>query len=200
MKHLTRFLVLAVFLFLILGLTAGQATARQRTSKIHFRETFCSIESDPDSFWAYENIFHGRSLLTSIYESDDPRFTGTNEIVANWMFDTATGKGLEWGTFDNSASDDGSGWSGIWRGRAYLSSVIMEDGVAWGLLDGYGMGYGTGSFFGMQDYFVMHSSIEVFDRLEDVPASVPCITGWTIDQKPFVAHSDVTAFVRQMRD
>ncbi len=201
MKHFTRLLVLAIFLILVLVLTAGQAAAWPRVSRVHFRETFCSIEDDLDSFWAYENIFHGRSQLTSIVESSDPRFTGTNDIVAYWMFNTETGKGFEWGTFDLSPPDNGGGWAGTWRGRAYLSSVIMENELAWGLLDGYGTGYGTGSLFGLQEYFVMHSSIEVYDTPEEALASAPCITGLTFDDhKPFVAQSDVTAFIRQVRD
>ncbi|KPK03061.1 MAG: hypothetical protein AMJ56_20160 [Anaerolineae bacterium SG8_19] len=200
MKKYTRFLVLTVFFILILALTAGQAVARPKITRVFYRDTFCSIDSDLDSIWFYENIVHGRSKLTSISESSDPRFSGTNDIVANWMFNTETGKGFESGTFDLSASDSRSSWAGIWSGRAYLSSVIMENGLAWGLLDGYGTGYGTGSYFGLQYYFVMHHSVEVYETTEEALASAPCITGLTEDLKPFVAQSEVTAFIRQIRD
>ncbi len=102
-------------------------------------ETVCSIVN-PGDVNISDGIVHIRGqILTTVIESAEARFAGTNTVVINLDLDPTTGTGTSFGTF--SLNPDAV--AGTWEGR--FSGKITN-----GLLSLRAVGHGTNDLKGQQ--------------------------------------------------
>ena len=120
------------------------------------RETICAF--DPGESRIVNGVvhFHGRKATTRAV-SDDPRYTGTAEVVFRGRQDVMTRDGSGFGRFSFEPDGIDGTWEGTFTGE-------------WngGLFSGRGVAHGTGELQGL----TLNSRLEEYVRDADDP--VPC--------------------------
>jgi hypothetical protein len=197
MKRYIPLLVSLLLIVIVFVLAAGLAVAKPKFPVSHLTQTICS-RGAPEKMWFDEKTGHGRNMPEHIKsESSDMRFVGENLSTVNWNVNFTTMKGVSWGDFDLYNSNGVDGWRGTWQGKIYPASppVVTIDEMPIWLFDGGGQGHGLGSYHGLQEHFDIHQSVFVYDKVDDVPEEIPCVTGETNDGQVYVLQNDVTAYV-----
>lgn len=197
MKRYIPLLVSLLLIVIVFVLAAGLAVAKPKFPVSHLTQTICS-RGAPEKMWFDEKTGHGRNMPQRfVMESSDQRFVGEGNDTVNWNSNFTTMKGVAWGDFELYNSNGVDGWRGTWQGEISPASpeVVTAEGMPIWLFDGHGQGHGMGSYHGLQEKIEIHQSVFVYDKVDDVPEEIPCVTGATADGQVYVLQNDITAYV-----
>jgi hypothetical protein len=148
-----------IFTLILVVLLAGTIPAAAQAERIYYTGTDCTIiVGPPERQWVSEDgVLHQRGVPMIDYMTYEPEWlNGTNYEMGNFDIDLSTGAVHVYGTFELHTG----GGDGTWVGR--FSTHVSPEGV----VDGRGVGHGTGDFEGMTTFNTI-SSPEAPDPLCD---------------------------------
>ncbi len=138
--------ILAVTILLLFGFTGFSQSAEH--TPVYLIGANCS-GAPPAKSWMGGNVFHvrGVTFLHGIV-SDSPLVTGTDMMVADYDFNTKTGKGTLHGRITVYPIDVEGTWEGILSGQFYGGRTYLQI-----------VAHGTGMLFGQTLKYDMEASI-----------------------------------------
>lgn len=138
------------------ALAGAPGTTPSNTTLVTARETIC--EARPGESRLVNGVIHFRGREAStLATSDDPRYTGSAEVVFRGRQEAATGDGRGFGRFSFQPDGIDGSWEGSFTGS--------WDG---GLFSGRGVAHGTGELRGQ----TLHSRLQ--EHRVDEGAPTPC--------------------------